>query len=84
MICKEIIYQYIEEWINNKPFFLVDLNIGPDFSIVIEIESIQGNVSIGDCAELRHLSSVAGAFLADEKKTLLWSGLSRHHNRKNA
>lgn len=58
MISKEIINQYIEEWINNKPFFLVDLNIGPDFSIAIEIESVQGNVSIGDCAELsRHIES---------------------------
>lgn len=61
MISKELINQYIEEWINNKPFFLVDLNISPDFSIAIEIESVQGNVSIDDCAELsKHVESRLG------------------------
>lgn len=52
MISKELINQYVEEWINNKPFFLVDLNISSDLRISIEIESVQGNVSIDDCAEL--------------------------------
>lgn len=52
MISKELINQHVEEWLTNKPFFLVDLNISPDFSIAVEIESVEGNVSIDDCTEL--------------------------------
>ncbi|MDD2618170.1 MAG: ribosome assembly cofactor RimP, partial [Bacteroidales bacterium] len=58
MISKELVNQHIEEWINNKPFFLVDLNISTDLRIVIEIESVDGNVSIDDCADLsKHVES---------------------------
>ncbi len=58
MISKELVNQYIEEWINSRPFFLVDLHISPDFNIVVEIESFQGNVSIDDCADLsRYIES---------------------------
>ncbi|MDD2617392.1 MAG: ribosome assembly cofactor RimP [Bacteroidales bacterium] len=66
MISKELVNQHIEEWINNKPFFLVDLNISTDLRIAIEIESVEGNVSIDDCADLsKHVESCLNTMDAD-------------------
>ncbi|MBO4551227.1 MAG: ribosome assembly cofactor RimP [Bacteroidaceae bacterium] len=57
MISKSAVQKAVEEWLEGKEYFLVDINISPDDRIVVEIDHHDG-VWIEDCADLsRHIES---------------------------
>ena len=51
MIKKEVVTQLVEEWLDGKDYFLVDVTISPDDKIVVEIDHAEG-VWIEDCVAL--------------------------------
>ncbi len=51
MIEKRIITELVEKWLEDKEYFLVDVEISSDNCIVVEIDHADG-VWIEDCAEL--------------------------------
>jgi len=52
MIAKETVIQIVEEWMEETPFFLVDVRITPDNEINVEFESEEDEVRIDDCVDL--------------------------------
>lgn len=51
MIEKNIVRQIVEEWLQDKDYFLVDVSVSSDNRIVVEIDHAEG-VWIEDCVEL--------------------------------
>ncbi|MBR3895608.1 MAG: ribosome assembly cofactor RimP [Bacteroidaceae bacterium] len=51
MIEKSVVIQLVNEWLENKDYFLVDVTVSPDSRIVVEIDHAEG-VWIEDCVEL--------------------------------
>ena len=51
MIDKNKVKAVVEEWLADKDYFLVDVQISPDDRIVVEIDHADG-VWIEDCVEL--------------------------------
>lgn len=51
MIDKNVVKSLVEEWLDGKEYFLVDIEISPDNRIVVEIDHAEG-VWIEDCVEL--------------------------------
>lgn len=51
MINKDTVRSIVEEWLDGKEYFLVDIEISPDDRIVVEIDHDDG-VWIEDCVEL--------------------------------
>lgn len=51
MIDKSIVKSLVEEWLDDKEYFLVDVEISKDNMIVVEIDHADG-VWIEDCVEL--------------------------------
>ena len=51
MIDKIVVRNLVEEWLQDKEYFLVDVEISPDDRIVVEIDHADG-VWIEDCVEL--------------------------------
>lgn len=51
MIEKKTVCQIVDEWLSDKDYFLVEVNISPDDKIVVEIDHNEG-VWIEDCVEL--------------------------------
>jgi ribosome maturation factor RimP len=51
MIDKSIVKSLVEEWLDGKEYFLVDVEISKDNKIVVEIDHADG-VWIEDCVEL--------------------------------
>ena len=51
MINKDTVRSIVEEWLDGKEYFLVDIEISPDDRIVVEIGHADG-VWIEDCVEL--------------------------------
>ena len=51
MIEKKTVCQIVDEWLEVKDYFLVEVNISPDNKIVVEIDHKEG-VWIEDCVEL--------------------------------
>ena len=51
MIRKDTVRSIVEEWLDGKEYFLVDIEISPDDRIVVEIDHADG-VWIEDCVEL--------------------------------
>ena len=51
MIDKNVVRNLVEEWLQDKGYFLVDVEISPDDRIVVEIDHADG-VWIEDCVEL--------------------------------
>lgn len=51
MIDKNIVKTLVDEWLQDKEYFLVDIQITPDDRIVVEIDHADG-VWIEDCVEL--------------------------------
>lgn len=51
MIDKKVVKSLVEEWLEDKEYFLVDIEISPDDRIVVEIDHADG-VWIEDCVEL--------------------------------
>ena len=57
MINKAAVQKAVEEWLEGKDYFLVDLDISADDRISVEIDHADG-VWIEDCADLsRHIES---------------------------
>jgi ribosome maturation factor RimP len=57
MINKETVSQIVEEWLEDKDYFLVEVTVSPDDRIVVEIDHAEG-VWIEDCVELsRYIES---------------------------
>jgi ribosome maturation factor RimP len=57
MIAKESVCQIVNEWLEGKEYFLVEVTISPDNKIVVEIDHKEG-VWIEDCVELsRYIES---------------------------
>lgn len=51
MIDKNIVKRLVDEWLEGKEYFLVDIQISPDSKVVVEIDHADG-VWIEDCVEL--------------------------------
>ena len=51
MIDKNIVKTLVEEWLKDKEYFLVDIQVSPDDRIVVEIDHADG-VWIEDCVAL--------------------------------
>ena len=51
MIEKKTVCQIVEEWLEGKDHFLVEVTVSPDDKIVVEIDHAEG-VWIEDCVEL--------------------------------
>ena len=51
MIDKKIVSGIVNEWLEDKDYFLVDVSVSPDDKIVVEIDHAEG-VWIDDCVEL--------------------------------
>lgn len=51
MIEKSVVEKFVEEWLEGKDYFLVDVSVTPDDRIVVEIDHAEG-VWIEDCVEL--------------------------------
>ncbi|MGI6222718.1 MAG: ribosome assembly cofactor RimP [Prevotella sp.] len=57
MIDKNVVKSLAEEWLKDKEYFLVDVEVTPDDRIVVEIDHADG-VWIEDCADLsRYIES---------------------------
>ena len=57
MIEKKTVCQIVEEWLEGKDYFLVEITVSPDDKIVVEIDHAEG-VWIEDCVELsRYIES---------------------------
>ena len=60
MIEKKTVCQIVEEWLEGKDYFLVEVTVSPDDKIVVEIDHAEG-VWIEDCVELsRFIESKLG------------------------
>ena len=51
MIEKKTVSQIVEEWLEGKDYFLVEVTVSPDDKIVVEIDHAEGGW-IEDCVEL--------------------------------
>lgn len=51
MIDKNVVQNIVDEWLQGKDYFLVDVSVSPDDKIVVEIDHAEG-VWIEDCVEL--------------------------------
>jgi len=51
MIAKNVVSGIVNEWLEDKEYFLVDIEVTPDNKIVVEIDHAEG-VWIDDCVEL--------------------------------
>ena len=57
MIDKSVVKAVVEEWLQDKEYFFVDIEVSPDDKIVVEIDHVDG-VWIEDCVELsRYIES---------------------------
>lgn len=57
MIDKSVVKAVVEEWLQDKDYFLVDIEVSSDDKIVVEIDHVDG-VWIEDCVELsRYIES---------------------------
>lgn len=57
MIDKNVVTRIVEEWLEGKDYFLVDVTVTPDDKIVVEIDHAEG-VWIDDCVNLsRYIES---------------------------
>ena len=57
MIDKNVVTRIVDEWLEGKDYFLVDVTVNPDDKIVVEIDHAEG-VWIDDCVELsRYIES---------------------------
>jgi len=65
MIEKEKVKSIVEEWLEGKEYFLVDVEVTPDDRIVVEIDHADG-VWIEDCADLsRYIQERLGSEMDD-------------------
>ena len=64
IINKDTVRSIVEEWLDGKEYFLVDIEISPDDRIVVEIDHADG-VWIEDCVELSRF--IEGHLSRDEE-----------------
>jgi ribosome maturation factor RimP len=77
MITKEAVKTVVEEWLAQGDYFLVDIQMGDDDRIVIEIDHADG-VWIEDCAELsRFLQERLGEELGEYELEVGSAGLGQ-------
>ena len=77
MISKDTVKSFVEEWLQGGDYFLVDITMGDDDRIVIEIDHADG-VWIEDCAELsRFLQEKLGDELGDYELEVGSAGLGQ-------
>lgn len=77
MIDKNIVKSLVEEWLADKDYFLVDIQISADDRIVVEIDHADG-VWIEDCAALsRFLQERLGDDLGDYELEVGSAGLGQ-------
>ena len=78
MISKDTLEKLVEAWLSQKgDYFLVDIIMGQDDRIAIEIDNADG-VWIEDCAELsRHLQEQLGDELGDYELEVGSAGLGQ-------
>ena len=70
MIDKKMLIALTEEYLENSPNYLVDLLVGTDNTITVEIDNDKG-VDIDDCVALsRHLESKLDRDAEDFEKQL--------------
>lgn len=76
MISKELVNQYVEEYLQGSEFYLVDLKLTADQRILLEIDAFQG-VSIDDCVQLnRHLIEKLSPEIEDYELEVSSAGIS--------
>lgn len=76
MIEKNLLTDLVEEYLKGSPNYLVDLSVGADNVIIIEIDNDQG-VDIDDCVALsRHLESKLDRDKEDFELTVTSAGLT--------
>ena len=57
MIDKNVVTRIVEEWLEGKDYFLVDVTVTPDDNIVVEIDHAEG-VGSDDCGDMsRYIES---------------------------
>jgi ribosome maturation factor RimP len=77
MINKETLKGLVEEWLQGNDYFLVDMIMGDDDRIIIEIDHADG-VWIEDCAELsRFLQERLGSELDDYEMEVGSAGIGQ-------
>ena len=69
MIDKSIVKSLVEEWLDDKEYFLVDVEISKDNKIVVEIDHADG-VWIEDCVELSRY--IEDRLNRDEGRIMNW------------
>jgi ribosome maturation factor RimP len=52
VVQKETVTRLVEEWMEDTPFFLVDIRITNENDVFVEFESEADEVSIDDCVDL--------------------------------
>jgi ribosome maturation factor RimP len=57
MIDRNVVSGIVNEWLEDKDYFLVDVTVSPDDKIVVEIDHAEG-VWIDDCVELSRFIEV--------------------------
>ena len=57
MIDKSFVKSLVDQWLEDKEYFLTDLTVSPDDRIVVEIDHEEG-VWIEDCVELSRFIEV--------------------------
>ena len=76
MIEKKLLIDLTEEYLKDSPNYMVDLTVGADNAITIEIDNDQG-VDISDCVEMsRHLESKLDRDTEDYELTVTSAGLT--------
>jgi len=76
MILKDTVIQLVESFLANTEYYLVDLKISKDNSILVEIDSFRG-VSIDFCVELnRHIEANLDREIEDYELEVSSAGLT--------
>lgn len=76
MISKEAVFQIVENFITDKNYYLVDVNVTPGNRISVEIDSFDG-VTIEFCMEVnRHIESELDREIEDYELEVSSAGLT--------
>ena len=79
MIDKNVVTRIVDEWLEGKDYFLVDVTVTPDDKIVVEIDHAEG-VWIDDCVELsRYIESKLDREEEDYELVLVSTSISDTH-----
>ena len=77
MIDKNVVTRIVEEWLEGKDYFLVDVTVTPDDKIVVEIDHAEG-VWIDDCVDLsRYIESKLNREVEDYELEVGSAGLGQ-------